>query len=177
MSTTIDSILSKYGVSDTTTASSSSGTTDLDKNAFLNLLTTQMQYQDPLNPTDDKDFLAQMAQFSSLEQMQNLNASSQSSQAYSLMGKSVKATVVNELTNESSEVEGFVDGVVISSGSVYLLVNDQKVALEDVTDISYADYDSATIVSLNEMKETLASIEEQIALLTGTATTTETDTN
>ncbi|MEW9124834.1 MAG: flagellar hook capping FlgD N-terminal domain-containing protein [Thermotaleaceae bacterium] len=46
---------------------------DLDKDAFLQLLVTQLRYQDPLNPVDDKEFIAQMAQFTSLEQMQNLN--------------------------------------------------------------------------------------------------------
>lgn len=43
------------------------------KDAFLQLLVSQLRNQDPLNPVNDKEFLAQMAQFSSLEQMQNLN--------------------------------------------------------------------------------------------------------
>lgn len=46
---------------------------DLDKNAFLRLLTTQLANQDPLNPIEDREFIAQLAQFTSLEQMQNLN--------------------------------------------------------------------------------------------------------
>ena len=44
----------------------------LGKDAFLELLVTQLQNQDPLNPMDDKEFIAQLAQFSSLEQMSNV---------------------------------------------------------------------------------------------------------
>jgi len=53
---------------------------DLDKDAFLRLLITQLQNQDPLDPMEDREFIAQMAQFSSLEQMQNLNKTLESTQ-------------------------------------------------------------------------------------------------
>ncbi len=46
---------------------------DLDKDAFLRLLTTQLSNQDPLNPIEDREFIAQLAQFSSLEQMTTMN--------------------------------------------------------------------------------------------------------
>lgn len=62
-----------------TSTSSSSSTrstgSDLDENAFLELLVCQLQNQDPLNPTDNSEMIAQLAQFSSLEQMTNLNTS------------------------------------------------------------------------------------------------------
>lgn len=47
---------------------------ELDKHAFLTLLITQLRHQDPMKPSDNGEFLAQMAQFTSLEQTQNINS-------------------------------------------------------------------------------------------------------
>ena len=76
-------------------------TKELDRDAFLNLLVTQLQNQDPLNPTDSAEFTAQLAQFSSLEQLGNVNdnlkqlknfqASINNSQAVTLIGKEITA--------------------------------------------------------------------------------------
>ena len=73
----------------------------LGKEDFLNLLITQLQNQDPLNPTDSTEFTAQLAQFSSLEQLSNVNdnleqlqnfqAATNNSQAVSLLGKEIMA--------------------------------------------------------------------------------------
>ena len=73
----------------------------LGKEDFLNLLITQLQNQDPLNPTDSTEFTAQLAQFSSLEQLSNVNdnleqlqdfqASINNSQAVTLIGKEITA--------------------------------------------------------------------------------------
>ncbi|MEZ4235191.1 MAG: flagellar hook capping FlgD N-terminal domain-containing protein [Myxococcota bacterium] len=49
------------------------GSADLGKDAFLRLLTTQLQHQDPTNPVRNEDFVAQLAQFSSLEQLTGVN--------------------------------------------------------------------------------------------------------
>lgn len=64
----------------------------LGKDDFLKLLITQLSKQDPTNPVKDQDFIAQMAQFSSLEQMKNISTSMQrmeNRQSYTLVGKLV----------------------------------------------------------------------------------------
>ncbi|WP_313202059.1 flagellar hook assembly protein FlgD [Pseudomonas sp.] len=85
--------------SKTSTTSSATGGQTLGKDAFLQLLVTQMQNQNPLDPQDNSEFVAQLAQFSSLEGITSLNesvsaitsamASSQALQASSLVGRSV----------------------------------------------------------------------------------------
>lgn len=111
-------------------------TGELGKTDFLNLLVTQLRYQDPLNPTDDKEFIGQMAQFSALEQMQNLNTSASSTKAFGLIGKNVTASIVDATTKESKEVNGDVTNVKISAGKVYVVVNGNDIAIEDVTDVA-----------------------------------------
>lgn len=68
---TIPSLASLYAPPATT---SDAGSSELGKDAFLTLLTTQLQYQDPSSPVKNEDFVAQLAQFSSLEQLSSLNA-------------------------------------------------------------------------------------------------------
>jgi flagellar basal-body rod modification protein FlgD len=66
------------GVSTTNTdvaASTASSTAMVDKNEFLKLLVAQLQNQDPLNPMDNQEFVAQLATFSSLEQLISINES------------------------------------------------------------------------------------------------------
>ena len=93
--------------------SKKTGKTNLDRDDFLKLLITQLQHQDPTSPVEDKDFIAQMAQFSSLEQMTNMSTGFQklsgllaSSEASQVLGKTV------EIRNGDNLVRGVVDRVV-----------------------------------------------------------------
>lgn len=91
------------------------GNSMLGKDEFLKLLITQLQNQDPTNPMDDREFIAQMAQFSSLEQMQNMTKAMESlllSQQQSqlmgytnFIGKDVKW---HELTEEKDKEGNFI---------------------------------------------------------------------
>lgn len=117
-------------------------TGELGKDDFLNLLVTSLRYQDPLNPTDDKEFIAQMAQFSALEQMQNLNTSFTATKAYSLLGKSIVAYVKDHSTGEVTEVAGDVTSVTYSGGKYYVVVRGREVPVEDIIEVTEGTYSS-----------------------------------
>lgn len=121
----------------TTTTSTSSGN-ELGKDAFLQLLVTQMKYQDPLNPSTDTEYIAQLAQFSQLEQMQNLNTTNQNSQAFGLVGKTVVVKTTNAAGRESY-IEGAVDFVKIESGKAKLCINGSYYTMDQLTSV-YDDY-------------------------------------
>ena len=112
---------------------------ELGKDSFLNLLTTQLKNQNPLKPMDNTKFISQMAQFSSLEQMNNMNSSlsqfikSQSvSQGASLIGKTVET--VNEDTGKT--VKGTVKEVGFEDDKIFAyLENDKKVSMDGISKI------------------------------------------
>ena len=70
----MDSILGAYERELAEKGKATGDSSNLGKQQFLELLTTQLQHQDPLNPMDDKEFVAQLAQFSSLEQLTNISS-------------------------------------------------------------------------------------------------------
>jgi flagellar basal-body rod modification protein FlgD len=112
---------------------------DLGKDAFMKLLITQLKYQDPTRPMEDREFIAQMAQFSSLEQMRNMNQemsqmlrSSQSAEAYSLLGKQIEA--FNPDTN--ARVNGIVSSIRIDNNQFTLMVGDSEVTLDQIVRVT-----------------------------------------
>lgn len=112
---------------------------ELGKDEFLQLLVCQMKNQDPLEPEKDTDFIAQLAQFSALEQMQNLNETVMNSQAFSLVGKYV---LVNTTASDGkvSEVKGVVDYVTIKNGDSYMSVNGQLYSIDNLVEVRDSFY-------------------------------------
>lgn len=110
---------------------STKGSTELGKDAFLQLLVCQMQHQNPLEPSTDTEYIAQLATFSQLEQLQNLNASFDNTQAFSLIGKNVvlKTSDNNEKVNY---VSGQVDFINMSGKSMKLSVNGKLYDLDQL---------------------------------------------
>lgn len=116
--------------STTTSSTTTNKTNELGKDDFLKLLVTQLDHQDPLNPMDDGQFIAQMAQFSSLEQMKNMNSAMQITQAATYIGKTVSWA-----DDAGKEQSGVVDSVKMVSGEPNVVIGDQVVALAKIMTI------------------------------------------
>ena len=99
---------------------------------FLQLLVTQMSSQDPLNPQSDTDFAAQLAQFSALQQSQNMSQDMSVLQANSMLGEMVTVAP----SDGSAAVSGQVSAVQIQSGTPVVLVNGATYNLSQVTSIT-----------------------------------------
>ena len=123
-------------------ASETAGGT-LGKDAFLKLLVTQMQYQDPLEPQDNSQMISQLATFSSLEEMQNMSASMDKSRASSLVGQ-VVSIAHKDATGNTSTVEGVVDYVSFSGKSTYVSVEGNLYNVDEVEAVVDSEYTVAT---------------------------------
>ena len=118
----------------------------MDKEAFLNLLVAQMKYQDPLEPTSNTEFVSQYAQFSALEQMQNMSATLELSRASTLVGQTVSVNTTDS-TGRTTTIQGMVDYVVYENNKAYVSIEGNLYSLDDVygvADTKYLDaYDKA----------------------------------
>ncbi len=145
MSTTTTAVQAGGTAASTTTQRTTKDT--LGKDDFLKLLVTQLRYQDPMQPMEDKEFIGQMAQFSSLEQMQNMSAAFQSTQANSMIGKYVEWTDAQQ-----NLCGGIVSAVSISDGTVKLVVGTAKVDVSKVSGVmEVPTADLTTIGQANSM--------------------------
>lgn len=116
---------------------------ELGKEDFLLLMIQQLQNQDPLEPMKNEDFIAQLAQFNSLEQMQNLNSTMESlgnlqilAQTASLVGRTVEASGSDDTT-----ISGVVQSVDFKSGVATLVIKDannvtHKVTIDKILSVS-----------------------------------------
>jgi flagellar basal-body rod modification protein FlgD len=131
----------------TSSTSSTSSTTALQnptsilgKDDFLKLLVSQLKYQDPLKPTDQSQFMSQMAQFSTVEGINNLQSTLQSmsqgnavSQAVGLIGKQV-----TWLQDDGTAATGSADSISTLDGAVTVHVGGTDVALADILKVAGA---------------------------------------
>lgn len=127
---------------------SSSGSVKQSTMDFYNLLTTQLTNQNPLEPVSETDFLGQMAQFSTVEQLEALNASATESQteqtwlsAQNLLGRLVNWTTTGGLA-KSGEVERIDRN---EEGEITLEVNGTQVGLDQITTVLSGSVTTAVI--------------------------------
>ncbi len=133
-------------VSNTGSTTSSTGNdsevarNQLDKDAFFKLLITQLRHQDPLSPMENTEFIAQVAQFTSLEQMTNMNQTMAQflkvqalSEGSSLIGKTIE-TIADE---NGDRLKGQVTQIAYEEGELYLYLGntDVRVHIDNVEKI------------------------------------------
>ena len=118
----------------------------LDKQAFLNLLTAQLKYQDPMEPMENTEFVAQLSQFSSLEQLYNVN-------------ENLKAQAINSMSLQNTLVTSLIGKQVKAYGNTFELSENKEGALAyeiptkaDVTIKIYNGTDVVKTVSLGSQK-------------------------
>lgn len=128
--------MSVNAVSSTTTNTSATGT--LDKMAFLRLFTTQLKNQDPLNPMDSAQFTAQLAQFSAVEQLFNIN--SQLTKLGDLQGallQGMTAGLIGKTVTLTDGTTGKVNAVVMENNQVQVLLSDNRqISMNQIKKIS-----------------------------------------
>lgn len=102
----------------------------LDTYQFLRLLITELTAQNPMDPVKDRDFLAQMAQLNTAQQMEQMGHLLTALQSASLIGREVEAVLPS-----GTRVSGKVQAVEISSGQIFLTVSEQRVPFSALTKI------------------------------------------
>lgn len=114
------------------------GNTTVNKDEFLRLFVAQLQNQSPMDPLKGHEFIAQLAQFSSVEQLSNLNSSfentlkfQQLSGGSEFIGK--KATFFNEVTGKLEE--GVIQGAITDGKTISVVIQNQQFPISDVTGI------------------------------------------
>lgn len=113
------------------TGSQSNSSSILGKDAFLRLLVTQLANQDPTNPMEDREFIAQMAQFSSLEQMNNVaNELRGLRQLFSLSTDLIGKWI--EWQGTDGVLSGKVDSILLRDGATVIVVGDHEVGLDSI---------------------------------------------
>ena len=155
---TVDGVTQSVESYNSATNRATGANSALDKDAFLKLMVTQLQYQDPLDPQDNSEYVAELAQFSALEQMTNvsegitnvtklvgnLDTSVLVGQLSSMIGQDLQWTVTTAETDDEGNVkktsvtlEGKVTGVSISDGEPTVIANADgktyQVAIGDIT--------------------------------------------
>jgi flagellar basal-body rod modification protein FlgD len=140
---TVSSLTSSTSTTSTSSTSSTTSNSELDFEDWINLLATELQYQDPSDPVSSSEYVAQMASLSTLTEMENIYSAMNTVEAYGMIGKTVTYTTTNS-SGTTTEVSGTVDSVLISNGNVYLVVDGSTVELDSVVSVANSSSSSSS---------------------------------
>ena len=107
------------------------GNDELGRDAFLKLLTVQIQMQDPLSPLSGHEFIAQLAQFSTVEQLESSNLQLTILQRAEAITQSL-ALIGRQIATRDESVSGLVEAVIFTDGQPKLVVGDEQIDPGDV---------------------------------------------
>ena len=124
----------------------------LGKDSFLKLLVAQMENQDPMQPQSNTEWVSQLATYSTLEQMQNMNAVMTNSQAFGLIGQDVIVATKNADGKEST-ISGKVDFVSVKGNKSYLSIDGNLYPSSDLQSIINPDYIKGNVIPKVENKD------------------------
>jgi flagellar basal-body rod modification protein FlgD len=128
---------------DSLSSSSSSSNNTVDSDTFLTLLVAEMQNQDPLEPTSNTEWVAQYAQFTQVETMNEMSESMDLLRANSLVGKDVIMKVTSSSTGDVTYASGTVDYVEVENGKPILVIGGNQYSLSDLDTVISDDYSEA----------------------------------
>lgn len=133
-------LIDTSATANTESSKATNSSDSMDKEAFLSLLVAQMQYQDPLEPTSNTEYISQFATFSQLEATQNLQSTVTQQFANDLVGKSVIMKVTSNITGDTTHKIGKVDYVTYEGNEIYLYINGKPYSIEDLDTVVTEDY-------------------------------------
>lgn len=134
--TKVADILSAAGsIASGKSAKSPAAGMSVDTDTFLTLLVAQLANQDPLNPQKDTEFITQLAQMTTLEEMQHISSQMSSIQAYSLVGQYAYAESLDADNGTASCLYGKIESIVNESSTYYAIINGNTVKTDDIVQI------------------------------------------
>lgn len=113
----------------TTTENTAQKKNTISVEGFLELMVAQLKNQDFNNPVDDTQYMAQMAQFASLQAMQDMSGFTQSTYAIALVGKQVSAQ------KDGTLIEGVVTDIQKDNKTFMIQIGNQTVSIEQITGV------------------------------------------
>jgi flagellar basal-body rod modification protein FlgD len=145
-----------YYSADNKSAAKSGQESSLGKDEFLKILVAQIRHQDPMKPLEDKEFIAQMAQFTSVEQLINMSNELKSLKnslgfTATLIGKSIEWESASVDGSSGVIKNGIVNSISIKNGESFAVVDGEDVSMGRILTVKNEPIDSSNEDSNNNM--------------------------